>query len=56
MAWFPSRMYHVGVLELICWSYGTNALDMPMAKVLKLEAVIGLPKFGKIEKNVCGPY
>ena len=55
MAWFPSRMYHVGVLELICWSYGTNALDMPMAKVLKLEAVIGLPKFGKIEKNVCGP-
>ena len=26
-----------------------------MAKVSKLEAVVGLPKFGKIEKNVCGP-
>ena len=26
-----------------------------MAKVSKLEVVIGLPKFGKIEKNVCGP-
>ena len=26
-----------------------------VAKVSKLEAVIGLPKFGKIEKNVCGP-
>ena len=26
-----------------------------MAKVSKLEAVVGLPKFGKIEKNVYGP-
>ena len=26
-----------------------------MAKVSKLEAVAGLPKFGKVEKNVCGP-
>ena len=26
-----------------------------MAKVSKHEAVISLPKFGKIEKNVCGP-
>ena len=26
-----------------------------MAKVSKLEVVVGLPKFGKIEKNVCGP-
>ena len=26
-----------------------------MAKILKLETVVGLPKFGKIEKNVCGP-
>ena len=25
-----------------------------MAKVSKLEAVVGLPKFGKIEKSVCG--
>ena len=27
-----------------------------MAKVSKLEAVVGLPKFGKIEKNVFGPF
>ena len=26
-----------------------------MAKVSKLKAVVGLPKFGKVEKNVCGP-
>ena len=26
-----------------------------MAKVSKLEVVVGLPKFGKFEKNVCGP-
>ena len=26
-----------------------------MGKVSKLEAVVGLPKFGKVEKNVCGP-
>ena len=26
-----------------------------VAKVSKLEAMIGLPKFGKIEKNVCSP-
>ena len=26
-----------------------------MAKVSKLEAVVGLPKFGKFEKSVCGP-
>ncbi|XP_075645414.1 uncharacterized protein LOC142616443 [Castanea sativa] len=34
-----------------------EALNMilQVAKVSKLEAVIGLPKFGKIEKNVCGP-
>ena len=30
MAWFPSQMYHARVLKLICWSYGTNALDMPI--------------------------
>ena len=27
-----------------------------MAKFSKLQAVVGLPKFGKIEKNVCGSY
>lgn len=26
-----------------------------VAKVSKLEVVVGLPKFGKVEKNVCGP-
>ena len=26
-----------------------------MAKVSKLEAVVGLPKFGKVKKNICGP-
>ena len=26
-----------------------------VAKVSKLEVVVGLPKFRKIEKNVCGP-
>ena len=26
-----------------------------MGKVSKLEAMVGLPKFGKVEKNVCGP-
>ena len=26
-----------------------------VAKVSKLETVVGLPKFGKIEKNVYGP-
>ena len=26
-----------------------------VAKVSKLEAVVGLPKFRKVEKNVCGP-
>ena len=26
-----------------------------MAKVSKLEVVVGLPKFGKVEKTVCGP-
>ena len=26
-----------------------------MAKVSKLKAMVGLPNFGKIEKNVCGP-
>ena len=25
-----------------------------MAKVSKLEAVMGLPKFGKVEKTICG--
>ena len=49
-----------------CWSARVNLLELwhqrfgyanykQMAKVSKLKAVIGLPKFGKIKKNVCGP-
>ena len=45
--------------ELICWNYGTNALDMPITrkwqKFRSLKPRLVLPKFGKIEKNVCGP-
>ena len=31
----PNRMYHVEVPELIYWSYGTNALDMPITSKWK---------------------
>ena len=52
--------------KVSCWSALVNLLELwhqhfghanykKVAKVSKLEAVIGLPKFGKIEKNVCGP-
>ena len=27
-----------------------------MAKVSKLEAIMGLPRFGKVEKTICGAY
>ena len=53
-------------LNVSCWSARVNLLEIwhqrfgyanykQVAKVSKIEAVIGLPKFGKIEKNVCGP-
>ena len=49
-----------------CWSAQVNLLELwhqrfrhanykQIAKVSKLEAVVGLPKFEKVEKNVCGP-
>ena len=44
----------VNLLELWHQRLG-HANYKQVAKVSKLEAVIGLPKFGKIEKNVCGP-
>ena len=44
----------VNLLELWHQRFG-HANYKQVAKVSKLEAVIGLPKFGKIEKNVCGP-
>ena len=44
----------VNHLELWHQRFG-QANYKQVAKVLKLEAMIGLSKFGKIEKNVCGP-
>ena len=52
--------------SIACWSARVKLLELwhqwfghvnykQVAKVSKLEAVVGLPKFGKIEKNVCGP-
>ena len=49
------RSARVNLLELWHQHFG-HANYKQVAKVLKLEAVIALPKFGKIEKNVCGPY
>ena len=48
------RSARVNLLELWHQRFG-NANYKQMAKVSKLKAVIGLPKFGKIKKNVCGP-
>ena len=42
------------MLELWQQRFG-HANYKQVEKVSKLEAVIGLPKFGKIKKNVCGP-
>ena len=44
----------VNLLELWHQHFG-HANYKQVAKVSKLEVMIGLPKFGKIEKNVCGP-
>ena len=44
----------VNLLELWHQTFG-HANYKQVAKVSKLEAMIGLSKFGKIEKNVCGP-
>ena len=48
------RSAQVNLLELWHQRFG-NANYKQVAKVSKLEVVVGLPKFGKIEKNVCGP-
>ena len=48
------RSARVNLLELWHQRLG-HANYKRVAKVSKLEAVIGLPKFGKVEKNVCGP-
>ena len=47
------RSARVNLLELWHQRLG-HANYKQVAKVSKLEAMIGLPKFGKIEKNVCG--
>ena len=44
----------VNLLELWHQRFGHENYKQ-VAKVSKLEAVVGLLKFGKIEKNVCGP-
>ena len=44
----------VNLLELWHQCLG-HANYKQVAKVSKLEVVVGLPKFRKIEKNVCGP-
>ena len=36
------------------WFLG-HANYKKVAKVSKLELVVGLPKFRKVEKNICGP-
>ena len=48
------RGARVNLLELWHQRFG-HANYKQVAKVSKLEAVVGLPKFGKIEKNVYGP-
>ena len=48
------RSARVNLLEL--WHQRLeHANYKQVAKVLKLEAVVGLQKFGKVEKNDCGP-
>ena len=48
------RSARVNLLELWHQRF-RHANYKQVAKVSKLEAVVGLTKFGKIEKNVCGP-
>ena len=44
----------MNLLELWHQRFG-HANYKQVAKVSKLESMVGLPKFGKIENNVCGP-
>ena len=48
------RSARVNLLELWHQRF-RHANYKQVAKFSKLQAVVGLPKFGKIEKNVCGP-
>ena len=47
------RSARVDMLELWHQRFG-HANFKQVAKVLKLEAVEGLPKFGKVKKTICG--
>ena len=47
------RSARVDMLELWHHKFG-HASFKQVAKVSKLEAVEGLPKFGKVEKKICG--
>ena len=44
---------HVDMLELWHQQFG-HANFKQVAKVSKLEAIVGPPKFGKVEKTICG--
>ena len=48
------RSARLNLLELRHQRFG-HANYEQVAKVSKLEAVVGLPKFGKVKKNICGP-
>ena len=48
------RSTRVDLLQLWHQRFG-HANYKLVAKVLKLKAMVGLPKFGKTEKNVCSP-
>ena len=47
------RSVRVDMLELWYQRFG-HANFKQVAKVSRLEAVVGLPKFGKVEKTICG--
>ena len=47
------RSAHVDMLEL--WHHRFGHVNFKqVAKVFKLEAIEGLPKFGKVKKTICG--
>ena len=41
-------------IGLLCHKIFGHANFKQVVKVSKLEAVVGLPKFGKVEKTICG--
>ena len=53
MAPISCKSARVDMLELWHHKFG-HANFKQVAKVSKLEAIEGLPKFGKVEKTICG--